>query len=138
MTIENLPDYPEIEQVNQALWRTGRTRGAAVLVGAGFSRNAERIHEGTPMPPVWKALTKALQTRLGSPANDHKEPLRIAKEFIAFLGRTALDGLIMEMIPDDQWLPGRLHKKLVALNWAGRTHPTAAGAAGVPSAPADG
>jgi hypothetical protein len=117
VTVECLPDFPAIEQVNKALWRAGRTRGAAVLVGAGFSRNAERIHEGAPMPPDWKALTRALQTRLGYSADEHKEPLRIAEEFIASLGRSALDSLIMELIPDGQWLPGRLHKALVALDW---------------------
>jgi hypothetical protein len=99
--VECLPDFPAIEQVNKALWRAGRTRGADVLVGAGFSRNAERIHEGAPMPPDWKALTRALQTRLGYSADEHKEPLRIAEEFVASLGRSALDNLIMELIPDD-------------------------------------
>jgi hypothetical protein len=123
VTVENLPDYPAIEQVNKALWRAGRTRGAAVLVGAGFSRNAERIHEGAPMPPDWKTLTKALQTRLGYPTDEHKEPLRIAEEFIASLGRSALDSLIMELVPDDQWLPGRLHKALVALDWVWNARP---------------
>lgn len=117
VTVDRLPDFPAIEQVNKALWRVGRTRGAAVLVGAGFSRNAERIHEGAPMPPDWRALTRAVQTRLGYSASENKDPLRIAEEFIASLGRSALDSLIMELIPDNQWLPGRLHKSLVALDW---------------------
>lgn len=116
MTIEELPDYPAIEQVNKALWRSGRTRGAAVLVGAGFSRNAERIHDGAALPPDWRALTTALQTRLGYDSSEIKDSLRIAEEFIASLGRGALDNVIKELVPDDQWLPGDLHKKLVALN----------------------
>jgi hypothetical protein len=122
-TVECLPDFPAIEQLNKALWRAGRTRGAAVLVGAGFSRNAERIHEGVPMPPDWKALTMALQTRLGYSADEHKEPLRIAEEFIASLGRTALDSLVMELIPDDQWLPGSAAQGTRGTGLGGHTGP---------------
>ncbi|WP_187143321.1 SIR2 family NAD-dependent protein deacylase [Terriglobus albidus] len=117
MTINELPDFAAIEQVNSALWRAGRTRGAAVLVGAGFSRNAERLHDGAPLPPDWWTLTKALQTRLGYPAEDYKDPLRIAEEFIANLGRSALDSLLKELVPDQQWLPSKLHRKLVSLKW---------------------
>lgn len=117
MTIQELPDYPAIEQVNKALWRSGKTRGAAVLVGAGFSRNAERIHDGAAMPPDWRMLTSALQTKLGYSPDEIRDPLRVAEEFVASLGRGALDNVIKELVPDDQWLPGALHHKLLALNW---------------------
>ncbi len=117
MTIEELPDYPAIKQINTALWRTGRTRGAAVLVGAGFSRNAERIHDGTPLPPDWIGITRAMQEKLNYAVNETRDPLRVAEELVASLGRNALDSLLRELIPDDQWIPGRLHNKLVALNW---------------------
>ena len=33
------------------------------------------------------------------------------------LGRPALDGLIRELVADEQWLPGVLHQKLVQLPW---------------------
>ena len=36
MNIEDLPDFPALQQLARALWRQGTTRGAAVLVGAGF------------------------------------------------------------------------------------------------------
>jgi hypothetical protein len=75
MTIEELPDYPAIEQINTALWRSGRTRGAAVLVGAGFSRNAERIHDGTPLPPDWVDIRQAMQAKLGYFVNETRDPV---------------------------------------------------------------
>lgn len=49
----------------------------------------------------------------GAPEN----PLRLAEEFKAALGLTALEGLIRELVRDDAWRPGNLHEKLVKLPW---------------------
>jgi len=117
MRIEDLADFPALQQIEKALWKQGKTRGAAVLVGAGFSRNAELSHGGAMLPPLWSDFARAMEERL-----DHKEvrmrdPLRTAEEFRAVLGQSALEGLIRELVPDDQWTPGTLHKELVALPW---------------------
>ena len=69
------------------------------------------------MPPDWRMLTSVLQTRLGYDPDETRDPLRVAEEFVASLGRGALDNVIKELVPDDQWLPGALHHKLLALNW---------------------
>ncbi|MGA7155283.1 MAG: SIR2 family protein [Acidobacteriaceae bacterium] len=117
MNIEDLPDFPALQQIGRALWKQGKTRGAAVLVGAGFSRNAEAIHDGAILPPLWSDLAHAMEDRIGPISDRFRDPLRTAEEFRAVLGQPALEGLIRELVPDDQWLPGELHKKLVALPW---------------------
>jgi hypothetical protein len=35
MDIHDIPDYPALEQLANALWKAGKARGAAVLMGAG-------------------------------------------------------------------------------------------------------
>jgi hypothetical protein len=117
MKIEDLPDFPALCQLARALWKQGKTRGAAVFVGAGFSLNAQQIHEGAAKPPLWCDLANAMETRIGTPKDRFRDPLRIAEEFKALLGQSALEGLIRELVPDDQWLPGPLHGKLVELPW---------------------
>lgn len=117
MRIEELPDYPVLQQLGRALWKVGKARGAAVLVGAGFSRNADRIHSNTPLPPLWTDFARAMQARIYPNDGTAKNPLRLAEEYKALLGEPALEGLIREMMRDEEWLPGELHKKLVQLPW---------------------
>jgi hypothetical protein len=112
MNIEDLADFPALRQLEKALWKQGKTRGAAIFVGAGFSRNAELIHERTPQPPLWSDLTAAMEARIDARTDRSRDPLRTAEEFRAVLGRPALDGLIQELVVDEQWLPGVLHHKL--------------------------
>lgn len=122
MKIEDLPDFPALGQLARALWKQGKTRGAAVFVGAGFSLNAQRVHEGAAKPPLWPNMADAMETRIGPGKGKDgrfRDPLRIAEEFKAVLGQSALEGLIRELVPDDQWLPGPLHEKLVELPWVG-------------------
>jgi hypothetical protein len=115
--IEDLPDFPALHQLGKALWKQGRARGAAVFIGAGFSLNAQRIHDGGAKPPLWSDLADAMEARIGPSKDRFRDPLRIAEEFKAVLGLSALEGLIRELVPDDQWLPGLLHEKLVDLPW---------------------
>lgn len=117
MRIEDLADFPALQQIEKALWKQGKTRGAAVLIGAGFSRNAELSYEGAALPPLWSDFAQAMEERLNHKDCRMRDPLRTAEEFRAVLGEPALEGLIRELVQDDQWTPGALHKKLVALPW---------------------
>jgi hypothetical protein len=118
--LKALPDYPALEQLARALWRDGTVRGAAVLVGAGFSRNANRPAADTPIPPLWNDLLKDLIAQLYSDAAEDapKGALRIAEEYRTFFGQAALDDFIRSRFPDRAWLPGKLHDDLLALPWS--------------------
>jgi hypothetical protein len=58
-----------------------------------------------------------MQTRIYPGVSVGKNPLRLAEEFKVLLGPSALEGLIREMVPDEEWRPGELHKRLVRLPW---------------------
>ncbi len=130
--LEVLPDYIHIEQLRSALW-TGREYGrAAVFVGTGFSRNSDPAKTNPRPIPLWSDLTRILIDHLypvGSGQDWHRESalhqkesisgsLRLAQEYEAAHGRQRLDQLIIDMVSDQDWKPGDLHRLLLELPWA--------------------
>jgi hypothetical protein len=64
MSVSSFPDLHHFEQIRQRLW-CGREFGqAAVMVGAGFSRNAEKIAPSTPDFPLWPDLASDIYDEL--------------------------------------------------------------------------
>jgi hypothetical protein len=117
MNLEDLPDFPAIQQIQGALWRTGETQGAAVMVGAGFSLGAELPAVNSRKPPLWSDFYNEMKKRL-YPGNDGPaDPLKLAEEFKAAFGLPPLEGLIFDLVRDPEWLPGLLHHKLLGLPW---------------------
>ena len=119
MKIEQLADFPALQQLARALWRDGTARGAAVLVGAGFSRNATRSGADTPPPPLWSTLAELMAAQLYPDVGDApRDPLRLAEEFRTNLGQTALDEFVRTNIRDAAWEPGTQHQELLELPWS--------------------
>ncbi len=116
--IETLPDFPAIDEIRRALWGVSAIRGAAVPVGAGFSRNAELPAPNSPKPPLWSDFVRAMSERIYPNGGEPSDPLRLAEEYKAALGPVALGSLIYDLVRDGEWLPGALHHKLVGLPWA--------------------
>ena len=71
----------------------------------------------TPEPPLWTDIARVMQERIYPGVVGQKDPLRLAEEFKVLLGEAALEGLIRDMVRDEEWLPGDLHKNLVKLPW---------------------
>src|SRR5205085_335409 len=105
MKIEDLVDFPALEQLARALWHQGTARGAAVLVGAGFSKNAERPGADTPEPPLWRDLMREMVAQLYRDAKDDapEDPLRLAEEYRTNFGQAALDEFVRSHIHDGAW-----------------------------------
>jgi len=120
LKIDSLPDYPSLQQFARALWRDGTIRGAAVLVGAGFSKNADSPATDTPQPPLWGDLCNAMIERLypGKSSSAPTNPLRIAEEYRTYFGQAALDEFIRSHFPDRSWQPGALHTELLDFPWS--------------------
>jgi hypothetical protein len=118
--LTDLPDYPALQQFSRALWRNGSIRGAALLVGAGFTKNAIFPGVDTPSPPLWSDLVKDLEGQLYPNEKDEApiNPLRIAEEYRTYFGQAALDDFIRTRFPDRAWLPGPLHTELLELPWS--------------------
>lgn len=94
---------------------------ASVMVGAGFSRNADvpthiKVKQwndvGEDIYCKLQAVEKAEPKELV-----FKTPMRLASEFAAVNGRNELDNLIRDAIPDDKMNPGGLHRQLLELPW---------------------
>lgn len=118
LSLEQLPDFPSLELFRDALWGQGEVRGAAVMVGAGFSRCSIRVSQATPYPPLWSTFEKAMLARLYPGAQGGSDPLKLAEEYKASFGAHALDSLIRNLVADEQWLPSELHSRLLGLPWA--------------------
>lgn len=117
-SIEALPDYAALRQVKDALWKIGDIHGAAVMVGAGFSRFAKLAAATTPQPPLWSTFSSAMLDELYPDGSGPSDPLVLAEEYRATLGHDALEGLIRRYVRDAEWEPGHLHDNLLRLPWS--------------------
>ncbi|MBI4752633.1 MAG: SIR2 family protein [Acidobacteria bacterium] len=118
-------DKIHVEHIRKEMW-AGREYGrVAVMVGAGFSLNAEKVRETTNSFPTWKTLVEKVYDRLypnepgkraESVAGDGA--LKIASEYEQNFGRSNLERLIIESLPDRDFSPGNLHKLLMNLPWS--------------------
>lgn len=111
----SLPDYPALKKLAAALWEQDSTfHGAAVMVGAGFSRAGASTGEAHRTLPLWHDFSRILAADLASPSLD---PLRLAEEYDAYFGKQALHELIKKEVNDTAWNPGELHRLLLNLPW---------------------
>lgn len=93
---------------------------ASVMVGAGFSRNAE--HDPNIEVKDWKGLALDFYKRLygGTPKDENlalKSALRLAMQVECQYGRDELNRIIEDAVPNNKLKPGPLHKALVNLPW---------------------
>lgn len=118
MLPDELPDKIHVEFIRRALFRP--LSRASVMVGAGFSRNADKISSAVPDFPLWRDITSALHDELypGKELGFGVEVPRLGQEYAETYGRTALDDLIVRIIPDGKYEPGEMHRLLLELPWA--------------------
>ncbi|WP_119736413.1 SIR2 family protein [Pseudomonas sp. Larv2_ips] len=123
-------DQLHILQLQKDLWRWPRSR-SAVMVGAGFSLNSQPLPGVASRFPTWSELVKKMFDELypieANASEDDKNYrtqrflsenyLRLASKYEAAFGYARLDTLIRKMNPDDDHIPGLLHRKLLALPW---------------------
>lgn len=118
-SLSQLPDYPQIKKLASALHRLDASRhGAAIMIGAGFSRSAAVHVGGSKRVPLWGQFTNRLAERL-YPGRSTKfvDPLRVAEEFRAYFGQAVLNDQIRFEIEDEAWKNGPLYKALLSLPW---------------------
>lgn len=114
--ISCIPDYAALKKLASALWHQDNSyHGAAIMVGAGFSRAAASTGDSSKKLPLWNDFSKCLASELGSNSTD---PLRLAEEYCAYFGKQALHDLIKNKINDTAWTPSDLHKSLLELPWS--------------------
>src|SRR5262249_15962752 len=126
----NFPDLPHFRKLQKDLWQWPKSR-AAVMVGAGFSLNAEPLPGVKTRFPTWRQLVRAMfdemhprqmdetpeQTKAREDRFNGSSPMRVASEYEAAFDRPKLDQLIRTLNPDSDHQPGKLHQLLLQLPW---------------------
>lgn len=120
IVIERMPPelMMKLEQIRMFLSQ----RKASVMVGAGFSKNAYQTEFATLKD--WPELTRAFYNQLFVDETERNrnigllhEPLKLAQMYECSFGRNALDALIQSSLPNEAAAPGKMHEKLMRLNW---------------------
>ena len=114
--------------VRDALW-TRTTGGASLMVGSGFSRNANKARPDATEMPTWSDLASSMYEAL-YPLEDSERRrsaehrtfeassiLRLAQEYEASFGEDGLRSLIRNCVRDDYFSPGDKHHRLLRLPW---------------------
>ena len=112
---------PYFSEIANRLW----SGHAAVMVGAGFSRNAKKNSSTSKSFPDWDELGNIFYDKvngvISEPKNcndsKYRNVLRLADEVQAAFGRGVLDNIIKNEIPDKEYQPSLLHEKLLQLPW---------------------
>ena len=92
---------------------------AAVLVGAGFSRNATRLDGSEKHMPNWNELADIFCEKLGinKTENQYVDPLSLAEQVEVLFGKAYLNNLLKTVMEDEAYQPGKVHDLLMALPW---------------------
>ena len=108
---------PYLGEIADRLW----SNKAAVMVGAGFSRNAKTVGSTSASFPSWQELGNTFYKKLygRSPGEEARylSLLKLAEQVQAAFGRPTLDGMLQREIPDMTYEPSPLHSQLLSLPW---------------------
>ena len=108
---------PYLDEIADRLW----SNNAAVMVGAGFSRNAKPVDSTARSFPSWQELGDVFYRKLHgrSPSEETRylSLLKLAEQVQAAFGRPVLDDLLRRAIPDLGYEPSPLHDRLLNLPW---------------------
>jgi hypothetical protein len=122
-------DIANVLCIREALWRHKMFGSASIMVGAGFSHNADPLSSTARVMPGWSQMAKSLCHPL-YPSDDagrrvalHEASgtsgfLRLAQEYQAAFGVSSLNDHIRSLVPDTDYRPGDLHRRLLRLPWA--------------------
>lgn len=97
---------------------------AAVMVGSGFSKNAVKCRNTSKEFLDWSQLGDIFYKKLYGKKpqeeecpNYYQDILKLASKVEQCLGRTTLDRLLLDNLPDEEYEPSELHELLLKLNW---------------------
>ena len=128
MNKTHIPDQVHIAEISKRLW-SGREIGkAAVMVGAGFSRNARPIFPTACRLPLLEdiavemfemlyppnAMSDSERSRLKTRMTVGTAIMNLASEFEIIFGRQALDDLLIRSVSDDKYVPSEIHEHTCA------------------------
>lgn len=126
--------YSYINDIAQRLKEPRKYGDVSLMIGAGFSKNAQSKGMVSVQPPNWSELAEKMYEEL------YPEPLevqekeewnkqriiktsgknvtKLADEYIANFDRNKINNLIELSIADEMFVPGEIHKRLLKLHWS--------------------
>jgi len=107
---------PYLNEISERLW----SGHAAVMIGAGFSKNASPNDNSCPGFPDWSQLGDLFYEKIYNKKPENQKylnVLKLAAEFEAAYGRPSLDQLLRSNIPDTEYNPSQLHVNILNLPW---------------------
>ena len=122
-----LPDQKYMNHVRAALW--SRAERASVMIGSGFSKNADPARPGAGELPSWNELARAMFDKLHPPNiggrqesappsnSDPNVPLGLAQEYKDTFGRSSLHLFLQQQVRHEDFNPGEFHRQLLRLPW---------------------
>lgn len=94
---------------------------AAVMIGAGFSKNAEKIGVTDNTFLNWNQLSDLFYKKIYGdnefPGKDYNNSLRLVQEAEIMIGRPGIEEIIKQAVPDDYYAPSDVYLKLMELPW---------------------
>ncbi len=107
-----------ISEIAEKLW----TGHASIMIGAGFSKNANKANSSVKSFPNWTELGDIFYEKLNAkkPIDSDRaylNVLKLADEIEATFGKDYMNKLIKNEIPDKEYIPSELHVKLLSLPW---------------------
>lgn len=94
---------------------------AALMVGAGFSKNAEKLLTTDKKFLNWNELSDlfydSIHGEYPGPGKEYRSSLRLAQEVEVISGRPKLESILKEAVPDLDYAPSELYTRLMELPW---------------------
>ena len=107
--------YPYLNEIAARL----HSGHAAIMVGSGFSKNAKPRGNSISGFPDWSELGDIFYQTLNktkpNSATRYLNVPTLAHEVEAAIGRPALDQILRNAIPDEDYEPSKLHQHLLEL-----------------------
>lgn len=114
MRLDNIKSYLYF---NRAERKIG---SASLMIGSGFSKNADKGVDANMLD--WNELGKKFYHKLygKEPTSEdlmYSSPIKLATMVEAEFGRTIIDKMIQDSLPDDRVFPNSLYRDLLNLPW---------------------
>lgn len=126
--------YSYIIDIAQRLKEPRKYGDVSLMIGAGFSKNAQSKGMASIQPPNWSELAEKMYEELYPEPSKPQEKeewdkqriiktsgknvTKLADEYIANFDRNKINNLIEKSIADEMFVPGELHKRLLKLHWS--------------------
>lgn len=115
---KKLKMYNHLKSIRNRLWTEDGKSRVSVMVGAGFSLNAEKLKDSFESMSVWSNLESKISEGLSNEEISDLDVLELGQLYADEYGRANLDELLKQAIPDQNYEPSELHESLLKLPWA--------------------